>query len=148
MNWLFSSKTIILYFYALMLASTLLLGDFYVFAVLLQYYDVQFLLILMGILCGIGALITLNSIAQRTKTMRQHVYHGQSVQALFAEILVLCVAGTLMIFPGPVSSFLGIVLYVKPVRLACAHALRRHKAELVARLSAAFIAEQPRNNSQ
>ncbi len=132
MKWFLTSKKITQYFYLLLLLTTIFFLDLYLFSILLQYYETQLLLIIMGLLCGIGALLTLNSIAARIKVMQKNAYTATVLYKRFSEVLVLSVGGTLMVLPGFVTCALGLVLYIKPVRLLCAHFFyKRHKDFLI-----------------
>lgn len=147
MKWFLTSKKIIQYFYVLLLLSTAFFSDFYLFSVLLHYYKVQLLLIMMGLLCGIGALLTLNSIVERMRRMQTNIYTGMLVYKKFSEILVLCVAGTLMVLPGFITFSAGFVVYVKPVRVLCARVLYKMKKEFVIQFFSVFSLEIMREKS-
>ncbi len=128
------------YFYVLLLLSTTFFLDFYLFSVLLQqyHYKAQLLLIIMGLLCGIGALITLNSIVSRIRRIQQSIYTGMLVYKQFSEILVLCIAGTLMVLPGFITFIVGFIIYANPIRLMCARVLYTMKKEFVIKVFSVF----------
>ena len=143
MNIFFTPSKVMWYFYTLLIVSLFGLLDVYFFSFLSQYYDFQLLLIVLALISGIGALLTLNSSNGLFKVIKYHIRQGQCLYKKFTEIFIILISGTLIILPGIITSSIGLILYIKPIRLIVANLVYKKNKELIVKLFSYFLAQSP-----
>lgn len=115
--------------------------DYILFSILLQLYNVYIIVLILALCSGLGVLFSLNTILSLFATLKKATPQSNFRYRLFVQVIITIVAGTLMTIPGIISSVLGWVLYLKPVRLLLVNILYRHIPKIFRQLYSYFLAE-------
>ncbi len=136
MQLLLKINNVVLFFYCLLLFGMIILIDYYIFWVTINYIKIQYLLLSLALLSGILTLIVLNSIMDLIKTIKKNATLGIMSYTLFSLLLVTIVLGIFLVIPGFVSTSIALILYIPPVRKGIAFVLYKlHKNKIISLFS-------------
>jgi len=115
----FQRDSILKLFFLQLLVAILILGDGYVLVVLAREHGVFLMLAIAGA-TGIPALVViLNSINAILGRMRRKVREGEYPAWEYTSLFGVLLSGFLWLIPGFFTDFLGLLVFICPIRNAC-----------------------------
>lgn len=141
MKWYIKAHSIVLNLHFALILGMLVLVDYFLFANLLQLFELRLLLLIFAFLSGMGILFSLNSILSILNTVQQRAQCSDFAYLLFAQLFITMIAGFLMTVPGITTSLMGWVLYFKPIRIIVSRLVYKYKKQSIMRLYSYFLAE-------
>lgn len=113
----FDEAYILRLFFLELLVALLIIADAYLYIVLSEHIGVFLLLAGAGVTALPGIYVVYNSIRNTLGSVRARVRAGRYPRLEYAGLAGLLLSGTLLILPGFISDFIGILLYILPLRL-------------------------------
>lgn len=141
MKWFLKINYIIIYFHILIVIGLLVIADYALFSLIIEIYNIYFVLLLLALFSGIGILISMNTCIHLIENIKKKLYLGSTQHKQFIQFLIALLAGSFIAIPGIIISIIGWILYLKPIRMLITNILYKHKIHIFMRLYSYFVSE-------
>ncbi len=111
-----TTKNIIILFYFLLFISFILLCDYFLFWYFSKFLSYKYLLLGIALSSSVFTFLILNNITDIIHILKLNVTKGKFLYHDFTLLLVTMCLGVLLIIPGFISTVIGLVLYLAPIR--------------------------------